>query len=338
MKIKACLALAVLLPAIAGADGYYAMSWNAWGTYANDGTWASAAQLTPAKSTSLASGDIDGDGQQDLVASFTSGGVWALTAGGWGQIHGVAADLGVAVGDLNGDGADEIIMSRTVGGVSQYDSIANATTPVNPNPAQRIATGDLDGDGNDEVLMSFSAYGTYADNGTSAWLLNAAFADQLAAGDIDGDGNDEALMTYASGGVYANQGTLASDTQLHPLYSDLGLLAADIDGDGDDEVILDFSAYGIYANDGALGLDTLINAAGAEAMAAGDADGDGKEELLVSWSAYGIYKLVPGGASTALESTPADALAVVAVPEPATLSLFALLGGAMLWIRKRLAI
>ena len=319
-KTITCLALAMLLPVIAGAkqiagtqQGYYALSFPGWGTYANDGA-GSDTNLTPAEATSLASGDFDGDGTNDLVAAFGSG-VWVYVTNVWSMITPATATNGVAAGDLNGDGVDEVIMAIGGDGVWKYDPVADTTVQVNAANAEVIATGDLDGNGTNEVLMSFPDFGVWVDDGTTSWPLTAAFAEYLATGDIDGDGDDEALMSITNSGVWAHDAIpAATNILLHSIYSDMGLVAADIDGDGDDEAILDYAALGIWANDGAWGSNTQVHAVGAELMAAGDTDWDGVDELLLSFDtigeATGVVKIV-SGVEIGVHAAPAGALAVV---------------------------
>jgi len=181
-----------------------------------------------------ASGDLDGDGVDEIVVVAPDGAIEGYT--GIGEAitglsfiafnSGTSQDL--AMGDLDGDGIDEIIVgSGTSSGddaevrAFSYTSGAYADTGLYfvayPElEGVYVATGDVDGDGADEILTTRAVTdGTDVliriwDVETSvpgAWSVVAAGeivagisfeGSDVATGDIDSDGSDEILVTVLS--------------------------------------------------------------------------------------------------------------------------------------------
>ena len=101
----------------------------------------------------VASGDTDGDGIDEIVA--TGGGQYAVCSAltgscATGTVAGTATD--VALGDLNGDGIQEVLVLGTnVLTIIDLNAGTSSTQPIRP-PLTRITAGDLDGDGKAEVV------------------------------------------------------------------------------------------------------------------------------------------------------------------------------------------
>jgi hypothetical protein len=223
-------------------------------------------------STSIASADFDGDGDEDLLVG-----------------NGMSFDVSVLLSDGAGGHADPVNLPLWT---NEYGLVA-------------LATGDLDGDGDIDFAASgvdaghiqlfigngsggFTA-GTLLDIGSGAWPRSLAIAD------IDGDGdadlasanNDSAsvsiLLGDGAGGFAAAQGFA---TGAYPV----ALAIADIDEDGNADIAT--------ANAGSRDVSVLLgdgsgqfaapvaHAIGVDAepfgIALGDADGDGHVDILTA--------------------------------------------------------
>ncbi len=135
----------------------------------------------------VAMGDLDGDGNDELITSMGPGGtlvrIWRLTAGGrvaglleqFAPYGGFAGGIFVATGDFDGDGRDEVVTGPDTGGGPHV-----------------IVYRDLDRDGrvaDDPPLASFLAYVPGFSGGV-----------RVAAGDVNNALGDELVLAPGPGG------------------------------------------------------------------------------------------------------------------------------------------
>ncbi len=176
----------------------------------------------------VATGDFDGDGNDDLVTGMGAGGgavrVWALNSdGSVGSLletflpFGAAFKGGVfvATGDLNNDGRDELAVSRNSGGntVKVYsdtdvDGLVsdNATDVFNPFGAfaggARIAFGNSNNTGGDELIAA------QGPGGGTVKVFTDADADRAVSDDPLVESFFAFTPGYA-GGVYVAGGAIS---------------------------------------------------------------------------------------------------------------------------------
>ena len=263
-----------------------------------------SAYNTASGETRMVTGDIDGDGRDEIILGLAPVPGDSAVPGGWFQVY------------------DDDESPLGWGRVSwpSYNSANGETWP---------ACGDVDGDGVDEIIVGLGSGGSGwvevmdYDSGRishTAWLrVNwSAYAAESgetrpACGDIDGDGMDEIIVGLASPGqgwsaIFddgANEfGFLAWHKVQWSAYSSTNgetrPTCGDVDGDGLDEIIVGLGAGGAgwmevfdYGSGKASHKDWVrVNwssyngTSGETRPVCGDIDGDGRDEI-VAGLAYG---------------------------------------------------
>ncbi|MFN3240247.1 MAG: FG-GAP-like repeat-containing protein [Planctomycetota bacterium] len=232
------------------------------------------------RSYDAVAGDVDGDGDVDLVTISRFGpGLTVLRNDGTG-VFTASTQAGVgealALGDVDGDGdldvvvaPDEAVLAND--GTGTFTAVPNAM-PVRADDSSDVVMGDFDGDGDLDLAFSNRIYPGYyypyvATPGTTSLYLNngtGTFVDATAASVPAHGGRNAALVA----GDWDGDGDL-----------DLAVVGGDLCGPG----------YGcgeqirILRNDGAAGFSTTtLGFARAGDVAAGDIDGDGDLDLVVA--------------------------------------------------------
>jgi hypothetical protein len=154
-----------------------------------------------------AAGDVDGDGQIEIV--FASQGARVVgyfdipadpTVSPWPDecLHLVADGLeveGLCVADLDGDGENEILAGPGILKRREDGSWTRTALPVELDPRTCVAVGDLTGNGQPDVVLSEGEL----DSARVVWLRNPGWevtvlgeglyhAHSLEVADLDGDG------------------------------------------------------------------------------------------------------------------------------------------------------
>ena len=281
-----------------------------WGVY-NDASTGFAFMAYPGDNvhwgdtrgvTALATGDLDGDGREEIVVGRNPGlnmrwGVYNdanpffafMAYPGdnvhWGDTRGVTA---LATADLDGDGHPEIIVGRNAGlnmrwAVCKYDVAAkDCSTLTYPGDnvhwgdtrgVTALATADLDGDGHPEIIVG----------------RDAGLNMRWGVCKYDAATGDCSTLTYPGDNVHWG------DTR-----GVTALATADLDGDGHPEIIVGRNAglnmrWAVCKYDAATGdCSTLTypgdnvhwgDTRGVTALATADLDGDGHPEIIVGRNA-----------------------------------------------------
>jgi outer membrane protein assembly factor BamB len=208
-----------------------------YGSGMNDSEeWAESVGEDP--SDVLTSGDVDGDGKDDLIMfSRTAGRVWVARSTGngfsspevWHNWFAVSTYERPDVGDVDGDGRTDIITfctdSPTARGdvyvaLSEGDRFEDKENSQKwhdwfaVDPAQTVRIADLDGDGRDDILNFMppsygQVYAVYSEGSYLSdnvlWTQDFFPSDAAVyfAGDVDGNGKDDLIGFYqAEGKVY----------------------------------------------------------------------------------------------------------------------------------------
>ncbi|MDO7886633.1 IPT/TIG domain-containing protein [Hymenobacter cheonanensis] len=200
---------------------------------------------------SIVVGDVDGDGDLDLLtANSSSNNVSVRLNDGRGNFTPPAsnpnpavgtAPRNLAVGDVDGDGDLDLVAATSIGrysvSVRLNDGTGNFTPPTrNPNPVvggnpNNLALGDLDGDGDLDLLAANTSSNTVSvrlndgrGNFTSPTSnpepAVGSDPESLALGDLDGDGDLDLLTTCSNGyavSVRLNQAPAPTISQVSPV-------------------------------------------------------------------------------------------------------------------------
>ncbi|MDQ4121863.1 MAG: FG-GAP-like repeat-containing protein, partial [Acidobacteriota bacterium] len=265
---------------------------------------------------SVAIGDLNGDGKQDIAAAnFVSGTVSVLHRNAANNGFDPKVDFttganprAVAIGDFNGDGKQDIAVARfNSNNVSLwlrnavntgFDSAVNFAVGTNP---LSIAVGDFNNDGKQDIVTA-----NFGGSGVSVLLRNAtndgfnrtdytigSETYAVTVGDFNGDGKlDIATVSSATNNLSvllrnaANNGFDAAIN--YPIGSSSGtVVAGDFNGDGKLDIITGKNnGTAIFlrnaANDGFDTPVNLVTGAVAQSVGGGDFNNDGKQDVVVA--------------------------------------------------------
>ncbi|RTQ53384.1 T9SS type A sorting domain-containing protein [Hymenobacter gummosus] len=248
----------------------------------------------------LAVGDLDGDGDLDVITSsgslrFNNGtGVFADSVD-FPLFAPTAEPRRLAVGDLDGDGDLDVLTSN---GQLALNDNQWQTTPVTSTPGlgadfRDLALGDVDSDGDLDFVAANYARDTVVVGlndgfGSFATRLKIAVGSRpagLALGDVDGDG-DLDLVTANEGGnnlsVVLNSG-IGWFTGGPTLSAGPGLarvVLADVDGDRDLDLVTNTGL--VRLNDGSGGFSGSQATTAGTDVALADVDADGDLDVVIS--------------------------------------------------------
>ncbi|MEM8848460.1 MAG: FG-GAP-like repeat-containing protein [Pseudomonadota bacterium] len=207
---------------------------------------------------SLASGDIDRDGDLDLVIASTEEGLYLYENDGKGQFQRIEADLGpladlylfnAVLADLDDDGFPDLFLSSYLDGNFVWRNVDGAFGPAPPQRvgspedamlAMAISVADPDRDGDLDVALG---------NWAAGWYRR-----------IPGEESRNRIL-WNDGGLLG-----ATSTDLPGLPGEtLSILFSDIDADGAADLLIgnDFAIPDyLYRGDGAGGFEMIENESG----------------------------------------------------------------------------
>ncbi|OGX84594.1 hypothetical protein BEN48_02315 [Hymenobacter glacialis] len=232
------------------------------------GTFAGGSDVAVADSPiSVAVGDVDGDGDLDLLTAHYPFGPGTRTVGvrlnnGSGTFAG-ASDVAVGnspgsvvLGDVDGDGDLDLLTANDVDNTVSVrlnngsGTFAGGSDVAVGNGPYSVVLGDVDGDGDLDLLTANYYSNTVSvrlNNGSGTFAGDSDVAlgngpGSVVLGDVDGDG-DLDLLTANSGSntvsvrLNNGSGTFAGGSDVAVDKSPISVVLGDVDGDGDLDVI-----------------------------------------------------------------------------------------------------
>jgi predicted Ser/Thr protein kinase/negative regulator of sigma E activity len=264
----------------------------------------------------LAYGDIDGDGDTDVVASagtYPWGGGEVLLFDGptgdkiWSQSLGNGHGRGIDAWDTNGDGRFEVAVENYDDKVFLLDGETGEILWSRGKDwyGRDVVIGDVDDDGTYEIVSGAGRVAVYDPGGDQEWIATPEEEGMnISVRDVTGDGLNEVVFSSGFSGMsYALDGT----GQILWERSRSGVHAVgDVNGDGVSDVVFATirywgvePPYSIDAVDGSNNelwnypLDTIFNEGGF-GLAAANLDDDPAYEVIVA-NGTQLFVLDPGG-------------------------------------------
>ncbi|MFK7742550.1 MAG: FG-GAP repeat domain-containing protein [Planctomycetota bacterium] len=324
-------------PAIPGTSTFVDVDGDGWidilsiglnGSYllrnvTNGGTTAVFADVT---TTSLppgtvgqlvATADLDGDGDVDVVFGDSSGAVYVLANDGGGVFSRLTntglPTLGAlpygAAGDEDGDGDQDLLLTTAAGTPTVlYRNIGQASfTNANyilPATVLNAAFEDLDGDGDADLLAANHEdflLQPYRNDGAGQFVAQTAAQLNSSSGegapvltDLDGDGDRDVVVDGSM--LFLAAGPLAyvsmQESAVTNTVTTEGLVAADINGDG----IVDLAVGNtlrIGDGDGFARETRTVGSANEVIRALVDVNNDGRLDII--WTSPGLSYFPQGG-------------------------------------------
>lgn len=284
----------------------------------NLGGFSTVFYAAPPGLAAVANGDLNGDGNPDLVAVNTSYDRVKVLLGdgqnGFTRQSDLFSDFGpvdVALGDVNDDGKQDFVTANRIGrSVSLFRNTGTAFTRIDADlemRPDRVRVADLNGDGRDDVVavgeQTLSILpGTATGLGTALTLPLGFAAAGLLVADATGDGNADVVLTDPAGRFVIlpgqGDGTFGA-AKLTTLPAVPGqVAAADLNADGKQDLIVTFpelEQIGILFGRGAgrFTLPQMITVGDTpSALTVSDVNEDGKPDLLITNTGDGTLSVV----------------------------------------------
>jgi hypothetical protein len=259
-----------------------------------DRNFASPTALFPATMTSVSTGDITGDGLQDIfvggnfIDASIPGTVFLNQGGTSFSLAAHTDPTSFMVADLTGKGVVDLLGGNTNLEIWPNNGTASfSSSPITfSQSTSSVAVADMDGDGHPDIVSATGQifYGNGAYQFTPVTLSNLNWGPYVI-GDFNGDGK---LDIATGAGTFLNTGnrTFQQVTNNNlPFTGGVIAVVGDFNGDGKDDIAVnlpdDPSVAIYYSNGDGTFYEGAIADAGQEpaVMVSGDFNGDGRTDL-----------------------------------------------------------
>ncbi len=301
--------------------------------------------------TSIAAGDIDGDGITDFITADSIDNTLSFLAGNGDGTFAARATLNggntpgaVTLTDINGDGNLDIVSSASGAGevliqTGNGDGTFNLTTTFSgtTNATEFIAR-DINGDGNIDLIANSTSTGNasvFLGNGDGTISAATQFAsgtdvEHIASTDINGDGALDLITSSATDNqVYVSlgdgSGNFGAATAVSAGADISAITTADVNRDGVDDIITGSSTEGtasvLYGNGDGTFRARISHSVGTEVttLTVNDINGDGTVDILAADDSTDTLNVLTGNVdgtfSAARTYTVSDGVTHIITPD-----------------------
>ena len=272
---------------------------------------------------SIAPGDFDADGREDLLISGSSVDLYlGLGDGTLGPATRVLDHGGpCAKGDFDADGRPDVVAGGTLLLGRGDGTFAASMIPGAGESASSVATGDFNADGHLDFVMARSSsnnrLGVFLGRGDGSFdppnnITGDTPFNSVAIGDFNGDGRQDLVGAYYGGRVFVfpglGDGTFGVPTVFTVEPGVESVAVGDFNEDGHRDLVINGWGTRVFigVGDGTFGGPTAVPEAGYHVVAIGDFDGDGHEDLLTGGQATVNLGLGDGTFGAAIHSPSGD--------------------------------